>query len=83
MPQYRVVSFQQYRTMEPVPRFDNFSAANDDEAIGKASRMVTPVAERYGVSLKGVVRLRDGKPTTIIFEDGRRVLKRIRTKKRR
>lgn len=75
--QYRALFLQQYRTVDPVPRPQDFEAANDDEAVGKALGLATDLDARYGKWLHGVARLEEGKPTTLIFENGKRVEKPI------
>lgn len=80
MDYYRYVIFEQYRTLDPVPRFEEFSANSDDEAIDFALMCKEVIAADYFpgcIWLKGVVRLKDGKPKMIIFEDGKKVQNNI------
>lgn len=77
--EYRALIHQQYRTADPVPRFEDFDAATDEEAVGKALKLADPngLGFRYGISLRAVACKENGKPRRVIFEDGRWVMKPI------
>lgn len=77
--EYRALIHQQYRTADPVPRFEDFEAASDEEAVGKALKLSDPngLGFRYGMTLHAVARKENGRPDTVIFEDCKWVTKPI------
>jgi len=77
--EYRALIHQQYRTADPIPRFEDFEAATDEEAVGKAIKLADPngLGFRYGMSLRAVAHKESGTPRTVIFEDGQWVTKPI------
>lgn len=72
MGDYRALLLQQVKGPNPAPHPKHIVADGDDDAVTKALALVGPEEQKFGVSLKAVVRLPDN---VVIYEDDQRVEK--------